>query len=260
MITKLVLPVAGNGTRLRPLTFHTPKALVPLSGKPLIEYILEEASASGIREAFLVISPTHGRHFARYLVRARRRFPQISFTVRVQKEAYGNGHALLQVADCVRHKPFAVRFCDDVIIGKEPALKTLIGFFKKHRATVLALTRVPKSRITSFGVVSMKRTISPAFYDIRLIMEKPSREDIKTFYLSNLTVVGAYILMPEIIKELKRIEKYAPRLQDALPLTAAFHRALAGGGTIHGWEFPGVRLDCGNLEGFRKAERFLKKK
>ncbi len=259
MITKLVLPVAGNGTRLRPLTLRTPKALVELGGKPLVEYILEEAAASGIREVFFIISPIHRRHFARYLVRARRRFPRLSFMVRVQREAYGNGHALLQIADCVGRKPFAVRFCDDVIVGKKPALAALMGFFKKHRTTVLALTRVPKNRITSFGVVSVRRMIAPAFHDIRLIMEKPAREDIETFRLSNLTIVGAYILMPEIMKELREIGEYAPRLPDALPLTAAFHRVLAGGGTIYGWEFPGARLDCGNLNGFRKAERFLKK-
>ncbi len=258
MITKLVLPVAGNGTRLRPLTLRTPKALVTLHGKPLVEYILEEAAESGIREVFLIVNPEHRQHFMRYISLARRRFPRFSFTVRSQKEAHGNGQALLQVADCVGRRPFAVRFCDDVIVGREPAIKTLIGFFKKHRTTVLALTRVPKNHITNFGVVSIKRTITPAFHDIHLIMEKPTQGDIKTFRLSNLTIVGAYILMPEIIKELREIEEYAPRLPDALPLTAAFHRVLAGGGTIYGWEFPGVRLDCGNLNGFRKAERFLK--
>lgn len=261
-VTKLVLPVAGLGKRLLPLTKTMPKNLIPVCGRPLLEYVLQEAVESGIEEVILIINPAHRKQFARYLKLNHKQFPSLKFHVREQATPGGNGHAIVQAHDLLAGAPFAVRFCDDVIIAKEPVLKSLIDIYKAYRAPVLLLERVPKKLVSRFGVVGTKKTKGgkpgikgERVYQITKIVEKPQPKDAP----SNLTIVGGYILTPEILRNLKSVADTLPVIaDDALPLAVALQIELILHGRVFGWEFKGIRLDCGTLEKLNKAEEFLK--
>lgn len=254
-MTKLVLPVAGLGKRLLPLTKKTPKNLIPVNHKPLLQYVLEEAVSSGIREVILIVNPLHRKQFERYLVSARKRFPGLRFFIREQATPGGNGHAIAQAYDLIGNHPFAVRFCDDVIVSHPPVLQTLLAQFDKlGRHPLLLLERVPKSLVSRFGVVAVTR-VKGSLYQIRKIVEKPKPADAP----SNLTIVGGYVLTPHIVRNLKMVADTLPVIaDDALPLAVALQIQLIVGGKVYGWEFDGRRLDCGTLEKLQKAEHFLK--
>lgn len=266
-ITKLVLPVAGRGKRLRPLTLKTPKNLICVNGKPLLEYGLEEAVKSGIKDVILVVSPAYREKFEQYLKkRGRRRFPGLEFYIREQETPGGNGHAIVKAYDLLDNEPFAVRFCDDIIVEKKPVLPSLVEIFKTCRSPVLLLERVPKNLVSRFGVVGIKKAASDKqqatkklggkIYQITRIIEKPAAKDAP----SNLTIVGGYILTPSVLRNLKSVADTLPVIaDDALPLAVALQIELIVGGKVYGWEFPGRRLDCGTFEKLEKTEKFLRR-
>src|SRR3989344_1251156 len=161
-VTKLVLPVAGLGKLLRPLTLRKPKALVRVNGGPLLEYMLKEAEASGIREAIIVASPQHRKQFAAYIRQHRRDFPGIrKFVLRIQRKPLGDGHAVLQAANRFgKGEPIAVRFADDLIVTKAPPLASLIAQYERVRAPVLLVENVPKRDVSRYGIVEVLRTVS----------------------------------------------------------------------------------------------------
>ena len=260
-VTTLVLPIAGLGKRLLPLTKKTPKNLIKVNGKPLIEYVLEEAVGSGIKRVVLIVNPKNIGDFKRYLAGNKKRFPSLEFHIHVQPTPGGNGHAIAQAYDLIKGEPFAVRFCDDVLIGEPMALDALIRLFKKHRSSVVLLERVPKKMVSRFGVVgykaTRKRTVfaGGGIYEITKIVEKPKASQAP----STLTIVGGYVLMPEIVRNLKMISDTLPVVaDDALPLAVALQMELVLKGKIYGWEFPGRRLDCGTLDKLCQAEEYLK--
>ncbi|MBI2048894.1 MAG: NTP transferase domain-containing protein [Candidatus Liptonbacteria bacterium] len=255
-ITKLVLPVAGLGKRLLPLTKKLPKNLLPVNGKPLMEYVLDEAVLAGIKEIILIVNPIHRRHFERYIRLNRSNFPGLSFHIREQATPGGNGHAIVQAHDIIGREPFVVRFCDDVILSRPSVISSLIALFRIHKSPILLLERVPKNLVSRFGVVGVSR-VKKRIYRIKKIVEKPK------FALapSNLTIVGGYVLTPSILRNLKSVADTLPVIaDDALPLAVALQIELIVGGRVYGWEFPGKRLDCGTLEKLKKAEEFLKKR
>ena len=253
-ITKLVLPVAGLGKRLLPLTKKIPKNLVKANGKPMIEYVLEEAVLSGIKEIILIVNPLHRKQFESYLVSAKKKFSNLKFHIREQATPGGNGHAIVQAYNLVEREPFAVRFCDDIILNQPPVLGTLIKLFDTYRGPVLLLERVPQSMVSRFGVVAVKK-IKDRIYQINKIIEKPKQSQAP----SNLTIVGGYVLTPDVIRNLKSVADTLPVIaDDALPLAVALQIELIVGGKVYGWEFNGKRLDCGTLEKLKKTEEFLK--
>lgn len=259
-VKKLILPVAGLGKRLRPLTNRVPKALVRLNGGPLLSYMLKEAEASGIEEAIIVASPQHRRQFLAYIKHHRKDFPQLKrITLRIQQKPLGDGHAVLQAADLFKTgEPVAVRFADDLILTNVPPLVSLIGQYLRFHAPVLLLERVPKRDVCRYGIVEVTRTVSRSRHGkthfLRSFVEKPAVADAP----STLAAVGGYILSPEFIAALKRRGKQLVTTEhDALRLADVFRAMLKQKKRICGFEFKGMRLDCGTLEGFRNAERVL---
>jgi UTP--glucose-1-phosphate uridylyltransferase len=183
----------------------------------------------------------------------------LTFKILFQRDAFGNGQAVLEGAKAAPGEPLAVRFCDDILVHEKPALKSLGELFRAHGAPVFVLERVPKILIPHYGVVAVRRRVAPLVHEVSKVVEKPKvQEVLDTEGLSGLAVVGAYVVTPSVIRHLARLAPFAPPLGDSLPLTSAFHHELAHGGKIYGWEFPGKRLDCGTLEGLEKAEEFLK--
>lgn len=261
-ITKLVLPVAGLGKRLMPLTKKTPKNLLLVNGKPLIEYAFEEAIASGIQEVVIIVNPAHQEQFKKYLEHNRKKFPELKFHIRVQHTPAGNGHALLPAEDILRGEPFAVRFCDDILVGNPPIMKTLLNIFSFYQRSVILLERVPRRLVSRFGVVGIKKAkhrpteVKGNIYEITEVIEKPPFERAP----SNLTVVGGYALTPSVFRNLKKVSESLPQAaNDAIPINVGLQIELIIGHKIYGWEFNGKRLDCGTLERLEKAQKILKR-
>ncbi|MEK9173494.1 MAG: sugar phosphate nucleotidyltransferase [Patescibacteria group bacterium] len=261
-VRKLILPVAGAGKRLRPLTLRKPKALVPLNGGPLLEYVLYEAQASGIREVVLVISPQHLDQFRKYIREHNKKFPGMKFHIRFQDRPVGNGHAVVQAADIIGNEPFAVRFCDDLIVSDPPVLVSLINIYNTYKSSVLLLERVPKQRVSRYGVVGVRKVAKTRpglpkgnIFRVFDIIEKPKLSVAP----SNLTIVGGYVLGPTIMRNLIKIVNSLPVAgTDALPIALALQVELIVKGKVYGWEFTGRRLDCGTLDSLKEAGRFLK--
>jgi len=262
-VRKLILPVAGLGKRLRPLTLRKPKALVRLNGGPLLEYMLKDAAASGIDEVVIIASPQHKTHFASYIKKHGNDFPGIrKIHLRIQKKPMGDGHAVLQAQGIFQNEPIAVRFSDDLIIGGGTTIGSLISFYERYNAPVMLLERVPMKVVSRYGVVEIERSMTHGkelpngkLHALKSFVEKPARKDAP----SNLTFVGAYILTRELFRKLKQHgDKLKSEENDALRIADVFRSSLAQGETIYGWQFTGRRLDCGTLEGFYEAERTLK--
>lgn len=270
-VRKLILPVAGLGKRLKPLTLTTPKNLLPVNGKPLIEYVLEEAAASGIKEVILVVNPKHREDFKEYLGKHTKQFPSLRFRIRVQETPGGNGHAIVQAKDCIGNEPFAVRFCDDIILTKAPVLQSLVALYEAYRAPVLLLERIPRKLVSRFGVVAVHPVRNPLSNGVKNAAQPKGRVGGKIFRItkivekppvreapSNLIIVGGYVLSPRILQNLSSVADSLPTVaDDALPLAVALQIELIVGGKVYGWEFPGRRLDCGTLDGLMKTEEFL---
>ena len=255
--------MAGRGKRLWPLTEKTPKNLIPVKGKPLLEYALEEARQSGLRQVVLIVSPENKSAFHSYIRKNKKRFPWFVFQVRVQERPAGNGHALLPAADIIKNGPFMVRFCDDILLHTAPITGSLLKIFDFYQASVVLLERVSWDFVSRFGVVGTKkpknkdkfREADGNIYEITEIIEKPARERAP----SNLTVVGGYVLTPTVFRNLQKVADSLPQAaDDAIPINVGLQIELITGNKVYGWEFPGKRLDCGTLENLKRTEDFLK--
>jgi len=264
-IRKAVFPAAGLGTRFLPATKAQPKEMLPLVDKPIIQYVVEEAHASGIDVVIIVtgrgkaaiedhfdvsyelekILEERGKHDLLALVR------QISDMIHVcyvrQKEALGLGHAILMARELVGDEPFAVLLGDDIIDSPVPCLRQMMDVYEQHGQPVLAITEVPGPAISAYGVIDgaplEHNGGNDRLYDIRALVEKPAPGQAP----SNLAIIGRYILTPEVFDELERT---APGSGGEIQLTDALQRTLAAGRKIYGYRFEGRRYDAGDKLGF----------
>lgn len=261
-IKKAVFPVAGLGTRFLPATKSTPKEMLPLIDKPLVQYVVEEAVAAGI-EQILFVTGRNKRaledHFdisfeLEALLYEKGKDVELSqmrhiaemvniFYVR-QKQALGLGHAILCARDFVGDEPFAVLLGDDIIDSEKPCLGQLLEVYRKYRGTVLALEKVPMANIASYGCVKANH-ITDRVYEVTDLVEKPKPKDAP----SDMAIIGRYILTPDIFPIL---EKQEPGKGGEIQLTDALVN-LAKDEAIYGCLFEGVRHDCGDKLGFLKA-------
>jgi len=255
-VKKLILPVAGRGSRLKPLTNHRPKALLKISEKALIDYVLEEAKLAGIKEIILIVRPSQKKKFQAHL--NKKIFSEFKFFYREQEKLLGNGHSILMAEDLIANEPVAVRFPDDLLIGKNnqsSSLRQAIEIFQSQKSPILMLKKVPQKDVFRYGIVKLKNK-NLNIKEINDIVEKPDISKAP----SNLAVLGLYILTPKIIKYLKDLSASIPEIDDALPLTSALKMHLEKNGKIFGIEVSENHFDCGNMEGFLKARNFLAKK
>ncbi len=263
-VRKAVFPAAGLGTRFLPATKAQPKEMLPLVDKPLIQYGVEEAVRSGIRQ--IVIITGRGKtaiedHFdvsfeLEHLLESRNRHDllaavrQISDMIEVayvrQREALGLGHAVLRAREIVGEEPFAVVLSDDVIDADPPALRQLLDVWERFHAPVLALMEVPPESIPSYGIVAAEPVeyngTRDRLYRILDLVEKPSREKAP----SNLAIIGRYVLTPEIFPA---IEQAGPGALGEIQLTDGLKRLLDGS-PLYGYRFQGTRYDAGDKLGF----------
>jgi UTP--glucose-1-phosphate uridylyltransferase len=261
-IKKAIFPVAGLGTRFLPATKASPKEMLPLIDKPLVQYVVEEAVASGI-EQILFITGRNKRtiedHFdiafeLEALLTEKGKEAELNqvrdiadlvkiFYVR-QKEALGLGHAILCAREFVGSEPFAVLLGDDIIDSEKPCLGQLFDVYRKYRRPVLALEKVPMEAISSYGCVKANQ-ISERVYEVLDMVEKPKREEAP----SDLAIIGRYVLTPDIFPIL---EKQQPGKGGEIQLTDAILK-LSQEEAIYGCQFEGTRYDCGDKLGFLMA-------
>ncbi|MDE2666497.1 MAG: UTP--glucose-1-phosphate uridylyltransferase GalU [Acidobacteriota bacterium] len=265
-IRKAVIPAAGLGTRFLPATKAQPKEMLPLVDKPLIQYVVEEAVASGIDQVIIVTGRGKGAiedHFdvayelERTLeergksdllrqVRAPSNLATVSF-VR-QKQALGLGHAVLTARHLVGDEPFAVLLGDDIIDAPTPCVGQMMEVFERYGTSVLATQAVHGPAISQYGVIEEEAVAGAAESDVFKVLdlvEKPSFEQAP----SNLAIIGRYLLTPEIFEVLGRT---APDRGGEIQLTHGL-RGLLDSQAIHALRFEGKRYDAGDKLGFLEA-------
>jgi UTP--glucose-1-phosphate uridylyltransferase len=261
-IRKAVFPAAGLGTRFLPATKASPKEMLPLVDKPLIQYAVEEAVASGI-ESILIVT---GRdktaiedHFdisfeLEYMlkergkgdlfaeVRAVSEMARIGYTR--QKEALGLGHAIYQGKDFVGDEPFAAVLADDIVDAEKPALRQMIEVYEKYDAPVIATMQVEGEAISRFGVIDAEE-VEPNVFKINDMVEKPPLAEAP----SDLAIIGRYILTPDIFPA---IEQTTPGAVGEIQITDAM-RLLLKSRPFYALKLDGKRHDAGDKLGFLMA-------
>src|SRR5215467_4915529 len=264
-VRKAVFPAAGLGTRFLPATKAQPKEMLPLVDKPIIQYGVEEAVASGANNIILVTgrgknaiedhfdvsieleSFLEARGKKDQLAEIRKISSMMNFAYVRQGEPLGLGHAVLVARDLVGDEPFAVILGDDVIDAQPPAIKQLIDVFDHVGGPVLAVERVPREDISSYGVIAIEPNskLGPGIYQVRDLVEKPPRAEAP----SDLAIIGRYVLTPDIFPALAAIKSDKT---GEIQLTNGL-RELLKSRPIYACEVNGVRHDTGNKLGFLKA-------
>jgi UTP--glucose-1-phosphate uridylyltransferase len=262
-VRKAVFPAAGLGTRFLPATKAQPKEMLVVVDKPIIQYGVEEAIASGVDNIILVTGRGKNAiedHFdvsveletfleARgkmdLLAEIRKISNLINFAYVRQGEPLGLGHAVLVTRALVGDEPFAVILGDDLIDANPPAMRQLIDVFERLQGPVLAVERVPESQVSSYGIVEIAESLGGGVHRVKDLVEKPKREDAP----SNLAIIGRYILTPDIFPALEATR--ADRTGE-IQLTNGLRRLLQDR-PIYAYEVNGVRHDTGNKLGFLKA-------
>jgi len=264
-VTKAVFPAAGLGTRFLPATKAQPKEMLPVVDKPIIQYGVEEAMASGCDQIIIVTG--RGKtaiedHFdvsyelekmleergkTDLLDTVRHISDMIHVAYVRQKEALGLGHAVYTAKELVGDEPFAVLLADDLIDGPTPCLRQMIDVFNETGASVLATMVVEGKAISAYGVLDAKpvRGFGGRLFEVSNLVEKPKPEDAP----SNQAIIGRYILTPGIFDALEKTEKGAG---GELQLTDGI-RNLLKKEKVYGYQFDGKRHDAGDKLGFLQA-------
>jgi UTP--glucose-1-phosphate uridylyltransferase len=262
-VRKAVIVAAGMGTRMLPASKVIPKEILPVVDKPAIQVVVEEATASGIEEIVVVISPgrtivvdhfdpapelerhleERGKHDVLAMVRSTNN--PARFTTAQQKEPLGLGHAVLQAREAVGNEPFAVMLPDDIFDSARPCLRQLLDVAESEDAPVVALLKVARSEIPKYGIVVAK-PVRPRLYELSGMVEKPPVEKAP----SDLAIMGRYVLTPDIFPLLADGK---PGAGSEIQLTDALLE-LAKRRKLYGYEFEGMRYDLGDKAGFIAAQ------
>ena len=273
-VKKAIIPIAGLGTRFLPLSKVLPKEFFPLIDRPAIQYIIDEAKNSGIKEIIFVNRPEKKeieRYFAQYatsspeleeilkdrgknellqeLANLENDAKQVAFSYVFQQEQLGDGHAVLQAKQTAHNEPCLVLFGDDIVDSKIPCSQQLIKTFDKYQKPVIALARLPKEKLSSYGVVKVKK-VGARLYKIEGIVEKPAPGKAP----SNLAVVGKYVIDSQVFDFLENTPSLA---HGEIKLAGAFNEMIKQGLTIYGYEFEGKWLECGNKISYLKSNLYL---
>jgi len=261
-VRKAVFPAAGLGTRFLPATKAQPKEMLPLVDKPSIQYVVEEAVASGLEEIILVTGRNKRAiedHFdaafeLEYYLQHRGKMEELaqmrtisemaSVSYVRQKEPLGLGHAILCAKPLVGDEPFGVCLGDDIIVSRVPCMRQLLDAFEAHRGPVLAVMRVPREEIGRYGVIAA-RGIGANVYEVLDLVEKPDPREAP----SDLAIVGRYVLTPDLFLVLADT---APDAGGEIQLTNGL-RALRKRRPLYAVQFEGKRHDIGEKLGFLKA-------
>ena len=268
MISKCLFPAAGYGTRFLPATKAVPKEMLPILTKPLLQYGVEEAIASGINNMAIVTG--RGKrsiedHFdnsyelesqllgtpKEYLLNEIKEIiEKATFTYVRQQKMLGLGHAILAGKPLIGNKAFAVILADDLCVTeKEGVLSQMIEVYKKYKCSIIAIEEVPIDQAHKYGIIK-GNMIDDQIYQVTDMVEKPENPH------SNLAIIGRYILTPDIFEIIKQVR---PDNNGEIQLTDALLQQVKKGGVI-AYKFNGKRYDCGGIKGYLQAINHFAKK
>lgn len=269
-VKKAIIPVAGLGTRFLPLSKVVPKELWPLADVPVIQKIITEAVQSGIDQIVFVVSPDNKcildylkpsakiektlksrgkKDVLEELKKFQENFKKVSFSSVVQKEALGDGHAILQAKKKIGQGPVASLFADDVVDSKTPCLEQLLKVFKTCQKPVMALHSVGKEKVSAYGSVEVEK-IASRLFKIKNIKEKPKPEEAP----SDLVMVGKSILTSEVFDYLKSAK---PSKKGEIILSEVLGQMIQEGRLIYGYKFEGRWLECGDKLKWLKSNLYF---
>jgi len=261
-VIKAIIPAAGLGTRFLPATKASPKEMLPLVDKPLIQYVVEEAVAAGIREIIVItgrgkraiedhfdvsfeLEETLRKNGKRAMLKEIQRIAQLAdFCYVRQRHARGLGDAVLCARHLIGDEPFAVLLGDDVMDARVPGIAQLIKLYQELKAPIIGIQPVPRSEVRHYGILEAEK-VRPGLFRILDLVEKPMPHRAP----SNLAIIGRYILTPEIFSALERT---SPGKNQEIQLTDAL-RVLARRQLLYGYQLKGKRYDVGDKLGFLKA-------
>ena len=269
MIKKCLFPAAGYGTRFLPATKATPKEMLPVLTKPLIQYGVEEALEAGIDQMAIVTgrgkraiedhfdisyeleNQIKGTSKESLLKEIRNVIDNCTFSYTRQREMKGLGHAILTGETLIGNEPFAVLLADDLCYnGGDGVLSQMIEIYKKYQCSVVAIEEVPKEQTNKYGVIAGKLVDgSDNIYRVSDMIEKPDPKDAP----SNMAIIGRYILTPDIFDILRETK---PGRGGEIQITDALLQQAKEGRVI-GYKFNGKRFDCGSVDGFVKATNYF---
>jgi UTP--glucose-1-phosphate uridylyltransferase len=263
-ITKAVIPAAGLGTRFLPFTKAVPKEMLPILNKPAIQYIVEEGINSGISNFFMVTSKSkeaianyldsspcldmylQERGKEKLLDKLNRIIRQAHFTYIRQSEPLGLGHAIGMARHSIGKEYFGILLPDDLIFGKQPGLDQLIKIAHQEKASVVAVQEVPREAVSSYGIIAIKKQITPNLYQVGQLVEKPSQKDAP----STLAIIGRYVLSHKIFESIDEISNNAT---DEIQLTDAISNMMGNSEKVLAYKVQGQRFDTGTPLGWLKA-------
>ena len=268
MIEKCLFPVAGYGTRFLPATKSTPKEMLPIVNKPLLQYGVEEALDAGMHNCALVTgrgkraiadhfdlnyeleAEIAGSSKEKYLEGIRDVIDRGVFTMVRQRAMKGLGHAILTGEPLIGEKPFGVLLADDLCVnpGGDGVLAQMSKLYETHQCSIVAVMEVPMDQVSAYGVVAGE-AIGEGQYRVSEMVEKPSVEEAP----SNLAVIGRYILTPDIFDIIRNTP---PGRNGEVQITDALQTQASEGGVI-AYKFDGLRFDCGSVPGFVEATNYV---
>lgn len=264
-ISKVVIPAAGIGSRFLPYTKTIPKEMLPLCEKPAIHYIVDEGIKSAVKNFFVITSRSKqaiedyfdtSPELAAFLKDISREMllsdiekmiRSADFTYIRQAEMLGLGHALWLARHSIQKEYFGVMLPDDIIVSKQPGLDQLIRIARQEKGSVIAVQEVPAECIPLYGIIDIKKQITPHLFQVSSIIEKPDQKDAP----SNLAVVGRYILSHKIFAGLEQMMTYS--VGEELQLTDAINTMMQNSEKVFAYKIQGTRYDIGSPVGWIKA-------
>ena len=260
MIKQAIIPLAGLGTRLLPLTSVIPKELLPINGKPNLEYIMEECLDAGVKEFIFIISKNKTNikkyffndTFYKKIIKKKKdkriieEFRKIKKYQKMIKFVYqntpkGTGHAVLKCERYIKNKFFLILLHDDLII-KRNCTREMIKLHNKTKGSIIATKKVDKNSVSRWGILSIKKK-KKNYFQIKDVVEKPSLKKAP----SNYAIIGRYILSSEIFREIKKLK---PGKGGEIHITDAIKNLIYKGNIFFGNIFKGQYLDCGTINGY----------
>lgn len=259
---KVIIPAAGLDDGFLPIAKVLPKSMLPILEKPALQYVIEEALGAGVTNALLVtgkgkqvitdffdkcttLESLLSQDRKQLLAGVDKILEAIEFSYFRQQEPLGSGHAVWLARNAIYKEYFGIMMPDDIILAKVPALEQLIKVARQEKACVIAVQEVPASCVSKYGIIKIRKQITPNLFQLSGLVEKPKPKDAP----SNIAVVGRYILSPKIFTALDDLVKF----EGEFGLTAAIDQMIRSGERVFAYKVQGLRFDVGTPLGLIKA-------